>query len=190
NAWRRTATFAAPDPGARGFGSSVALRGKRLLVGAPGKDEEFDFDNNAVLWSGAVYAYRLRNHRWVQVQRLATNVPAQPSYASVQFGWEIVTNGRHVWITAPFAHDQSDSSIQAGRPALYRWNAGQLEYVIDGPDSYAEGAIDMSRRYVIESDLFNFGLQSTEGAHNVDLRTLVPTDTDADEETADVDRQE
>jgi hypothetical protein len=180
NAWRQTAMIPKPHADAAGFGASVALSGKLLLVGAPYENEEYEDLENRELWAGAVYVYRKRSQGWTMVQRLATNEPSQPSYGRIKFGWEIVTNGRYVWITAPFAHDLFASEQQLGPASLYRWNAGELEFVAGGPNSYARGAIDMSRRYVIEGDIFSGGFQMDEGAHIVDLRSLAPADTGAD----------
>jgi hypothetical protein len=173
-AWRRSAIVTAPSSSAAGFGSSLALRGKRLVVGAPSEDQEVQ--DNSFLWGGAVYVYHRANDGWLRVQRLAASDPAQPSYGLVGFGSQIVASGRHVWITAPTAHDQFASDVQMGPASLYRWNAGHLEYLVDGPDSMPGGAIDMSRRYVIEGDIFG-GIHNLEGAHIVDLGTLVPGDT-------------
>jgi hypothetical protein len=175
--WRRVQSVTAPRSTAAGFGSSVALRGSRLVVGAPVEDQALE--DNSFLWSGAVYAYRRMNDRWVRVQRLAASDPAQPSYGLVGFGSEIVTNGRYVWITSPHEHDQNASTVQMGPASLYRWNSGHLEYVTDGPDSLPQGGIDMTRRYVIEGDIYG-SIHQLEGAHITDLSTLVPRDIAAD----------
>jgi hypothetical protein len=172
--WRRTAIVRAPSPDAAGFGASVALSRFGLVVGAPYENQQYDYENNLALWAGAVYVFRKAQQRWFLVQRLATNEPDQPSYGSVQLGTEIVTNGPLVWITAPFAHEQWSSEIQVGSALLYRWSAGSLEYVVDGPYSFPDGGIDMSRRYVIEGDIYNGARVTNEGAHIVDLRSLVP----------------
>jgi hypothetical protein len=175
--WRHTQSVTAPSSTAAGFGSSVALRGNRLVVGAPGENLEFILQENGVRWGGAVHVYRRANNRWVHVQRLASNDPAQPSYGLVGFGSEIVTNARYFWITAPGAHDQFASTVQEGPASLYRWNAGHLELVTYGGDSLPRGGIDMTRRYVIEGDIYG-GIAQLEGAHVVDLSTLVPSDID------------
>ncbi len=181
-AWKRTDIVTAPSSTAVGFGSSVALSGKRLVIGAPGENQEVQ--ENSFLWSGAVHVYRhVHSHvhgqvhnRWVRVQRLASNDPAQPSYALVGFGSEIETNGRYFWITAPRDHDQSASTVQSGPASLYRWNAGRLELVAHGPNSLPRGGIDMSRRYVIEGDIHG-SIHQLEGAHIIDLSTVVPTES-------------
>ena len=182
--WRRTQTVTAPSSTAAGFGSSVALRGNRLVVGAAGEDLEYILEENGVRWGGAVYVYHRVNNRWVGVQRLASNDPAQPSYGLVGFGSKIVTNGRYFWITAPGAHSQFASEIQEGPASLYRWNDGHLEFVAHPGNSLPRGGIDMSRRYVIEGDIYEGAYFQLEGAHIIDLSPVVPTDTDLADEAA------
>jgi hypothetical protein len=175
--WRRTGSVTAPSSTSAGFGSSVALRGNRLVVGAPGEDQELIPEENAVRWGGAAHVYRRAKDRWVHVQRLATNEAAQPSSGLVGFGSEITTNGRYFWITAPYAHDKFASVVQSGPASLYRWSAGHLEFVAHGPESLPGGGIDMTRRYVIEGDIYG-SIHQLEGAHVTDLSTMVPTDTE------------
>ena len=131
-----------------------------------------------------MHVYHRAKNGWVRVQRLASNDPAQPSYGLVGFGWDIATNGRYFWITSPLAHSQFFSEVQMGPASLYRWNAGRLEFVARGPDSTPDGGIDMTRRYVIEGDIYRFSPHHFEGAHIIDLSTLVPTDTDIADEAA------
>ena len=180
--WSRTEIVTAPSSTAAGFGSSVALRGNRLVVGAPGENQEFIPLENSVRWGGAVHVYLRANNRWVRVQRLASNDPAQPSFGLVGFGSEIETNGRYIWITAPSAHSQFSSEIQEGPASLYRWKARRLEFVARGPDSKPEGGIDMTRRYVIEGDIYESRIHNIEGAHITDLTTFAPTDTEIADE--------
>jgi hypothetical protein len=148
------------------------------VVGAPGENWELIPLANFVRWSGAVHVYRRANNRWVRVQVLVFNDPAQPSFGRIGFGSEIATNGRYFWITSPNANSQFSSEIQEGPALLYRWNAGRLEFVARGPNSMSGGGIDMTRRYVIEGDNWSSRLFHFEGAHITDLSTLVPTDTD------------
>jgi hypothetical protein len=171
--WVRTETVPAPSSTAVGFGSSVALHNNRLVVGAPLENQELL--ENSFLWSGAVHVYLRVNGHWVRVQRLASNDPAQPSYALVGFGSQVVTSGGYVWITAPYEHEQNASTVQNGPASLYRWNAGRLEFVGHFGNSLPGGGIDMTRRYVIEGDIFDGALAHFEGAHIIDLATIVPT---------------
>jgi len=179
--WTRSDIITAPSSTASGFGASVALSGsgKRLLVGAPYEDQQFL--PLSILWRGAVHVYLHTNDRWVRVQRLASNDPAQPSYAMVGFGQEILMSGGYVWITAPHGNEQNASALDIGRSSLYRWNAAaRLEFVAHGPNSWPEGGIDMTSRYVIEGDIWNgWGGQNyhREGAHITDLSPVVPIST-------------
>ena len=175
--WTRSDIITAPSSTASGFGASVALSGsgKRLLVGAPYEDQQFL--PLSILWRGAVHVYLRTNDRWVRVQRLASNDPAQPSYAMVGFGQEILMSGGYVWITAPHGNEQNVSALDIGRSSLYRWNAGRLEFVAHGPNSWPEGGIDMTSRYVIEGDILNGQIHHSEGAHIIDLSPVVPIST-------------
>ena len=171
--WTRSDIITAPSSTAAGFGASVALSGsgKRLLVGAPGEDEQYEYLENLILWRGAVYVYLHSKDHWVRVQRLASNDPAQPSYHHVGFGQEILMSGSNVWITAPWSNLQNSSELQIGRSSLYRWNGGRLEFVGHGPNSWPEGGIDMTRRYVIEGDIWHDRLFHNEGAHITEIST-------------------
>ena len=180
--WVRTEVVHAPGSTAVGFGSSVALHNNRLVVGAPIENQELL--ENSFLWSGAVHVYLRVNGRWVRVQRLASNNPAQPSYALVGFGSQVVTSGGYVWITAPYEHEQNASTVQNGPASLYRWNAGRLEFVGHFGNSLPGGGIDMTRRYVIEGDIFDGALAHFEGAHIIDLSTLVPVQTNSADDAA------
>lgn len=171
--WARTESVTAPGTSAVGFGSTVALHNNRLVVGAPLENQELL--ENSFLWSGAVHVYLRVNGRWVRVQRLVSNNPDQPSYALVGFGSEIVTNGGFVWITSPLEHDQNASTVQHGPASLYRWNAGRLQFVGHLGNALPGGGIDMSQRYVIEGDIVDNVFFHSEGAHIIDLTTIVPT---------------
>ncbi|HET9864183.1 MAG TPA: hypothetical protein VFP37_12110 [Steroidobacteraceae bacterium] len=182
--WRRTDVIMAPGTSATGFAGSLAISGNRLVVGASGENRVLE--ENSFLWSGAVYVYAHARHRWARVQRPAADDPAQPSYALVGFGWEILTDGRFVWITAPFEHDQNASTVQSGPASLYRWNGRRLEFVTHASSSLPGGGSDMSRRYVIEGDIYG-SIHQLDGAHVVDLSELVrpATETDDQAETGD-----
>src|SRR5262249_838069 len=84
--WKLTETLAPPGPSALGFGTGVALHGKKLVVGAPSEDTVFDPNANETLHAGAAYVYKRNGNRWVQVQKLATDDPSQPIAGLVGFG--------------------------------------------------------------------------------------------------------
>jgi hypothetical protein len=182
--WVRTETVTAPSSSTVGFGASVALHNNRLVVGSPREDLQGAGPDNSIPWSGAVYVYLRVNDRWVRVQRLASNDPAQPSYALVGFGSQIVTSGGYVWITAPYANEQWASEIQTGPASLYRWNAGRLQFVSHGPDSLPQGAIDMGSRYVIEGDILSGPIHHIERAHITDLNGFMPVVADSADDAA------
>ncbi len=87
--WSQEAYIKASNPGdGDRFGSSVALRGERLLVGAPGEDSSatgidgLQSDNSAAD-SGAAYVFLRRDGRWAQEAYLkASNTEAGDGFGS------------------------------------------------------------------------------------------------------------
>ncbi len=88
NAFRRTATLMARDGFAGdGFGTSLAMQGRILVVGAPGDASS----------PGAVYVFVRLGHRWIQWQRLqGSDVPAGGS-----FGASVAIRDRAILVGAP-----------------------------------------------------------------------------------------
>jgi choice-of-anchor B domain-containing protein len=112
SAWTQTQSMTAPTSGATGFGSSLAMAGERLLVGAP----------RAMRETGAVFTYRLQqgsgesgDASWTQEGQL---LPFDGT-SGHSFGDAIAFDGSGVWVGA------SEAGNYAG--ALYRftWNAEQ-----------------------------------------------------------------
>jgi hypothetical protein len=123
------------------------------------------------------------NHHWTQLERIGTDDPSQPTAGLHQFGKRIATNGRWVWITAPSTGDHNASNVEHGPALIYRWNAGQLELITHVDSFTPTGALDMSRRYVIEGNILSEVL--SDGARIVDLSTLAPAAAATDDEPAD-----
>jgi hypothetical protein len=173
--WKLTETLAHPSSSALGFGTGIALHGKKLIVGAPSEDVAFDPNANETLHAGAAYVYKREGNRWVQVQKLATDDPMQPVSGLVGFGSNIATNGRFVWITAPIDPCNFASCSPGGESSLYEWQNGQLVFVARPPDGVtAGGGLDFSRRYVIVGDDNPF---FGERAAIFDLTTFTPGGT-------------
>ncbi len=173
--WKLTETLAPPGPAALGFGAGIALRGKKLIVGAPNEDTAVDINANEVLHAGAAYVYRREGNRWTQMQKLATDDPTQPIAGLAGFGSNIVTNGRFAWITAPIDPCLHSTCIPGGDSALYQWQNGQLAFVAKPAGGFtAGGGLDISRRYVIVgTDDPIFG----EHANILDLTAFAPDAT-------------
>jgi hypothetical protein len=84
--------LSAPDASSTdffGFGTSLALRGDTLLVGAPGDDESAP---NA----GAVYLFRLEGAAWSQQSKLFALNPS----AGAEFGMAVAISGHDALIGA------------------------------------------------------------------------------------------
>jgi FG-GAP repeat protein len=148
--WVLQETLPAPAADANAFGYSVAVRGNKLVVGAPYADSRVDNGFPAVLNSGAAYVYTKQGNRWLLTQKLATDDPASPVTGLVGFGTNVATNGRYVWIQAPYANDFNVSTVQVGYSTLFRWNRDQLELFRSRVSDTSAGGLAMSNRYVIE----------------------------------------
>jgi hypothetical protein len=103
-AWHFVTRVQADDPGDSAFfGSSVALLGDRMVVGAPGVANE----------SGAAYIFRREAGTWRQVQKILP--PAPILYG--EFGNSVATiNGAQIVIAEPGDGQLSDTT---GRVFLY-----------------------------------------------------------------------
>jgi hypothetical protein len=68
----------------------------------------------------------------------------------ITFGFNMVTNGRYVWIQAPQANFGNYSTVQTGYSTLYRWKKDQLELFQAKVSNTSAGGLAMSNRYVVE----------------------------------------
>jgi hypothetical protein len=142
--------LASPSATAAGFGYSLAIWGNKLVVGAPDADYQYNVEGNFTYNSGAAYVYTKKGNRWLLTQKLATDDPASSVSGLVTFGFNMVTNGRYVWIQAPKANFNNYSTVQTGYSTLYRWKAGQLELFQARVSNTSPGGLAMSNRYVVE----------------------------------------
>lgn len=83
-AWVQTALILAPDGDANdGFGSSVALSGDVLVVGASADEP------SGVAYAGSAYVFRLTAGAWTFEQKLTHALPEVED----QFGWDVAIDG-------------------------------------------------------------------------------------------------
>jgi hypothetical protein len=150
--WVLQETLGAPSATANGFGASMALWGNKLVVGAPSAEAEFCISCNETLHAGVSYVYTRKGKNWLLTQTISTEDPASGVLGLVDFGANMVTNGRYVWIQAPEANFGNASTVQQGPSTLFRWNGDQLElFRFDaGEATLVSGGLAMSNRYVIE----------------------------------------
>jgi hypothetical protein len=92
--WVLDADLAAGDPGSNDrFGSSVAIAGDLIVVGAP-EDEDGSNEN-----SGSVYVFRQIDGEWAELQKL---IPCDPTPWQ-QFGWSVAVAGPNLLVGSPWA---------------------------------------------------------------------------------------
>lgn len=119
-AWRNNTTNFVLRPSTLGaddtFGSSVAMSGDKLAVGAP----EDDGPTNSSSAAGCVYTYRLVNGAWVQDAAVL-----RPPNAGVRFGTRVSMDGDKLAVSAV-----SDSTAR-GAVYTYTWNSVAAEWVQD-----------------------------------------------------------
>lgn len=91
SSWVQTARIGASDFGSGDqFGTSVALKGDRAIIGAPG-------DDDAGQDAGAMYVFERQGASWVQVEKLT---PPTPAGGDV-FGTSVAFNGTVALAGAP-----------------------------------------------------------------------------------------
>ncbi|MCA8943679.1 MAG: FG-GAP repeat protein, partial [Planctomycetes bacterium] len=121
--WTQQAYLKASNTGAGDeFGSSVAVAGDTVVVGAPSEDSaasgvDGDGTNNSAGASGAAYVFSRSGSTWSQQAYLKASNPD----ASDEFGTSVGVTGDSVVVGAPFEEsaatgvngDQSDDSLSA-----------------------------------------------------------------------------
>jgi hypothetical protein len=152
NEWVLQETLSAPSASAKGFGASMALWGDKLVVGAPSADVEVCISCNETINAGVAYVYARKGKNWLLTQTISTEDAASGVLGLVDFGANMVTNGRYVWIQAPQANFGNASTVQEGPSTLFRWNGDQLALFQRnaGLATATPGGLAMSNRYVIE----------------------------------------
>jgi hypothetical protein len=91
-AWALEQDLAAHDPGANdNFGSSVAIAGNRIVVGAP-------YDDDSSNDSGSAYVFTRMEGGWAEAQKLLPCV----SCPGQGFGWSVAVDGSRLLIAAPW----------------------------------------------------------------------------------------
>jgi hypothetical protein len=150
--WVLQETLGAPSATANGFGTSMAVWGNRLVVGAPSADLQYCVECNETYNSGVSYVYSKKGNRWLLTQTISTEDPTSGVAGLVDFGANMTTNGHYVWIQAPEANFGNYSTVQQGPSTLFRWNGAQLELLKAnaGNATAVLGGLAMSNRYVIE----------------------------------------
>ncbi len=91
--WVETQRLKASDPSSSGtFGTSVAMGGNTLAIGAPGDSPQ------GVSFAGSVYVFNLVGSTWTQTAKLSS----QPIHANDGFGQPVAISGDRILIAAPY----------------------------------------------------------------------------------------
>ena len=128
SSWGPPVQLKAPNPGAGDkFGSSVAIYGNTVVVGAAGEDSSAtgvggDQGNNSALNSGAAYVFVRNGMNWpYQAYLKASNTGADD-----QFGFSVAVSGNTVVVGAPGEDSngsQADNSAPAaGAAYVFAWD--------------------------------------------------------------------
>jgi hypothetical protein len=113
--WILEQDLAARDPGANdNFGSSVAIAGNLILVGAP-------YDDDSTIDSGSAYVFTRTEGEWAETQKLLPCV----SCPGQGFGWAVAAGGSRLLIAAPWY--SSGSVWRSGCAYLFRSVGGSWE---------------------------------------------------------------
>jgi hypothetical protein len=108
SAWTQTARLTNPDDASpAGFGNSVSLGGKTLLVGASAADGK----------EGAAYVFRLQHDAWVKEARLAASDPTPEAH----FGFSTAIDGDTLAIGA--VAGLNDAGIATGSAYVFEWSS-------------------------------------------------------------------
>ena len=124
--WVHEQDFAASDPGSNDrFGSSVAIAGDMIVIGAP-EDEDEAIEN-----SGSAYVFTRVDGEWAELQKL---VPFAASPWQ-RFGWSVSVAGPNLLVGSPWGG--AGGADVAGCVYLFRPSAGSWlpSYVLTANDA-------------------------------------------------------
>jgi len=96
------------------FGTSAAVDGNRLVVGAPGKE-------SIVPTPGTVYVYDWNGSAYIEVAQLT----ASDARAYDQFGYSVTLSGNRLVVGAC---GEDTAGVKAGKVYAYEWNATTSVY--------------------------------------------------------------
>jgi hypothetical protein len=113
------------------FGTSVAINGDKVIIGARGKSI------NGNLYQGAAYIFVRNGSTWIQQQKLV----ASGGSASERFGTSVVISGNTAIVgTATFAGNSPQGSATVFELIGGVWTVQQKIKASDGVDSYTFGS--------------------------------------------------
>jgi len=107
--WPLEAQLTAPDEQSEGFGTSIALHGDTVVVGASGEDV------NGVISAGSVYVFQKVNGKWTFESKLTDSTPDEIAL----FGTGLTLYGDRLLVGAP--GDQGTGTVFAYRRVDGQW---------------------------------------------------------------------
>ena len=120
--WELIAELTAADGAATDFfGQSVSISGNRIVVGAPGYDDEASGN----LDTGAAYVFRIDNMTWTEVAKLTALDAAK--YDS--FGVSVSVSGDTIVVGSP-----AKGNLDSGAAYVFTFNGSLWEQVAKLPD--------------------------------------------------------
>jgi hypothetical protein len=141
-AWQREHRVATPSQRKSSrFGTSVALAGDLLVVGAPydgpGPDDDIEFG------SGAAHVYRKSEHSWRLSQTLYPEHAPVSEGPAAEFGAGVTIFTDSVWVSAPYAVPQAAAPAHSG--AVFRYaRSAQHELGLAAPLPFS-GSVEYAR---------------------------------------------
>jgi streptogramin lyase len=133
--WEFVQKIVASDRGSSDeFGTSVAIEGDTILVGAYGEDEDTT-NQNTLSDAGSVYVYKNNNGTWQETQKLVASDRAEDGY----FGYDISISGDNAIIGA-YGDDEEVGSAYIFTNNSGTWQETQKIEASDRNDEVYYGA--------------------------------------------------
>ena len=165
---------APPDDLVRSFGASVAVRGTRIVVGAPDAPNTFGFPS-----VGRVFVYELQSSGWTQVATLSEGT----KFGELGFGESVALSEERVVVGAPFYTDFLEGG--SGEVFVYGiagtsfplretlWDSDQ-QYCYDYGSTLSLTNSRVVAGYCIKNETFPGADSGTSTVHVIDLVAPTP----------------
>lgn len=139
------------SPSAEGYGNSLALKGRVLVVGAPREDLVPD-GLSGIASEGTAYVYMPHHGRWIQTQKLEPALDGHVGEQYAGFGWSAGLGGRYAAFGSPFPTDAFQTTL--GQTQVYSWDGEQFVFDQEVPQASANTLAMNGRRIVAGTDAF------------------------------------
>jgi FG-GAP repeat len=122
----QTATLTPSDPlTVAQFGTSVAISGNTIVVGAPspGEGDQQDSDNPCNLPAGNAYIYEMPAGGWKSATQTTELTPPVSFCLDPAFGYSVAVDGSTVVVGAPYWLASSEDAVPGGAAFVYTLSA-------------------------------------------------------------------